>query len=140
MNELFNKDILSQFADFADFSNTINGGRVGVQLEISDHDNYMHVQIKAPSVSPENMKVSIEEGMLVIAASIPFTRRVEQEGEIVIKEANVPYFFRSIALPPNTNTQNIQAVHDENTLHIKVEFREMGGRKWKNIPIRKFDV
>jgi HSP20 family molecular chaperone IbpA len=139
MNNLFNKDILTQFADFADFSNTINGGRIGAELKISEKGEYRHIQVIAPAVSPENMKVNIEDGMLVIAASLPFTRQVEENGEVYTKEANVPYFFRTINLPPYANLQNIQAVHEGKTLHIKVEYKGEGKRKWKNIPIRKFN-
>ena len=140
MNELFNKDILTQFADFADFSNTINGGRIGVKFKVRENEDYRHIQVIAPAVSPENMKVYIEEGMLVISASLPFTRQIEENGEVFTKEANVPYFFKTITLPPQANAQNIQAVHDGNVLHIKVEYQGKGGRKSKNIPIRKFNA
>lgn len=140
MNELFNKDILTQFANFADFSNTINGGRIGVESKVSEKGDHQYIQVIAPAVSPENMKVNIEEGMLVISASLPFTRQIEEKGEIFTKEANVPYFFKTITLPPQANTQKIQAVHDGNILHIKIEYRGKGGRKWKNIPIRKFNA
>ncbi|MFA0963161.1 Hsp20/alpha crystallin family protein [Roseivirga sp. BDSF3-8] len=140
MNILSNKDILSQIADFTDFSNTIGGGRVGVKFQVTEYDEYKHIEVKAPSVSAENMKVNIEDGALIIAATLSFNREGEENGEFFTKEAKVPYFFRVIPLDQNIDTGDIQAVHEGDTLHIKLTYKNEKRKTWRSIPIRKLDA
>ena len=88
-----------------------------------DAEEYLF-KIDLPEVSPDNLRVAVEEDMLVISGE----RANPWQGERKLLRVERPhgYFVRRFALPDETNTREISTLFAESVLEVRV--RKAGSR------------
>jgi HSP20 family molecular chaperone IbpA len=82
-----------------------------------DAEEYLF-KIDLPEVSPDNLRVAVEEDMLVISGE----RANPWRGERKLLRVERPhgYFVRRFALPDDSNTREISTLFAESVLEVRV--------------------
>lgn len=98
------------------------GGPAAGRLQVREDVDAYHIDIDAPGLSPADVKLSIEDGVL----SVEGKREEKKEekdayGSIVYSERRSSAFARSIRLPDNHDAGDIHARAQDGVVHIVVK-------------------
>lgn len=86
---------------------------------VSETDKEYRVQAELPSVKKEDVKVTLEEGVLSISGERKAER--EEKGErFHRREVSYGSFLRRFALPDDADAENVEASFDEGMLKVRV--------------------
>jgi HSP20 family protein len=77
------------------------------------------VRVDAPGYSPEDINVSVQEGILTLSGSRSTEQQIE-EGNWVRRERTSSTFERSVALPKGVDVESIEASVDNGVLEVLV--------------------
>lgn len=130
VNRVFAQTGLAPSAQGQDFTSAIWTPPV----EISVRDNKLEVSAELPGLSDKDVKVEVDNDMLVIQGE----RKVEeekQEGGIRRTERRYGQFYRAIALPDGAEPQQAKAEFRDGVLHITVPLSQEQ-RNVRQIPIQ----
>lgn len=101
------------------------------QIEIVQQPNAVLVRADLPGLRPEDVDVSVEDGMLTLSGERKQEQREEGEG-FVRTERSYGQFFRSIPLPDGADEEKVNASFKNGVLEINVPVTgRQGGRKIK---------
>lgn len=87
--------------------------------DVSEHDDYMVVELEAPGLDKQDIDVSVEPGRLVVNGS----KRYESErtsGTMRITERAFGQFRRVIPLPDEASTEGASATYERGVLAIRI--------------------
>ena len=110
------------------------GGRVTrwmPPMEVFQRGKEMVVRADLPGLSPEDVQIEIEDGVLTVSGERRQEHEDRQEGWYR-SERSYGAFSRSIALPEGVNEDQVQARFDQGVLEVTVpvpEQRETRGRR-----------
>lgn len=99
------------------------------RTEVMQRPDALLVRVDLPGLAADEIDVTVEDGLLTIAAERQ--REDVQEGEGFIRsELTYGTFFRTIQLPPGADEENIEAVVQNGVLEVRIpiEQREQGRR------------
>jgi HSP20 family protein len=99
-----------------------------------DEDSFL-IKLELPEVNRDDVKVSLNEGTLSIAGE----RRVENEEKrenYHRVERSYGQFYRSFTLPPNVNTEAINAQFKDGVLRLTLPKREEAKPKQIEVKIQ----
>lgn len=103
--------------------------------DISETDTEYVVKAELPGVKREDVKLTLEDGMLTIRGE----RRQEQEDKAGKKhriERFYGSFYRSFTLPGDADAQNIRAESRDGVLDVHIPKRKSAGSTAKQIPVQ----
>jgi HSP20 family protein len=89
------------------------------QVEVRRQPNMLAVRVDLPGVLPDELDVTVEDGVLTISGERSMERRDEDTG-YVRSERSYGTFYRSIALPEGVDESRIEAKFDNGVLEIDV--------------------
>lgn len=92
-------------------------------LDIRDEGDAYAVRVDLPGVAPDDVEVTIEEGVLTVAG----TRRVDIEreaGGVLHRERRMGRFERSVRLPEAVDPKNLATRFDDGVLSIELPKKE----------------
>lgn len=116
-------------------SRDINGQRmVGPEVNISESDEAFHLEFDLPGVKKEDLDLTFEKGRLILRGE----RRSEKEekGQRFRRvEKRYGAFERSINLPENIDSENIQAQFENGVLELTIAKDIKGPEQRKRIDI-----
>ena len=97
-------------------------GPAAGRLQVRELEDAYQIDVDAPGLSPADVKLSIEDGVLSVEAS----KREEKEetdanGTVVYSEKKSSAFARSIQLPDNADAGEIHARAQDGVVHIVVK-------------------
>ena len=97
-----------------------------------DGDSYV-ISVEAAGVSPDDMNVEVEDGVLTISGEKREERQAEDGAR---RERRYGRFSRSIRLADDIDPENISARHEHGVLTISLPKRALPGEQKKRIEIQ----
>lgn len=119
------KGITKNLANAAEVMNVINGGMVYPTLHTRKASDHYRLEVMAPTINPDNMKVEVNTGHLFIF------QYLEMNG------IKLPNMLAMMKLVAGAEVENITAAYEDETLVIIIPFNELTGGFQKEIDILK---
>lgn len=88
-------------------------------VDIAEDDKEYHITAELPQVERQDVKVTMENGMLTIAGERKFEKEDKNKTYHRI-ERSYGTFMRSFALPDDADTAKVNAEFKEGLLHVRV--------------------
>jgi HSP20 family protein len=110
-----------------------SGGTWYPAIEISEHDNQLHVHAELPGLKPEDVKVEVADDALIIRGE----RKSEHEhraGSAYRSERRYGQFYREIPLPEGVNAEQARAQFQNGVLEVTVPVPQQASNR-REIPI-----
>jgi HSP20 family protein len=104
------------------------------KIDIFEKDGKLTVHADLPGIKQDDVKVSVEEGMLTIAGQRQHQHEHEQGG-VYRCEREYGSFRRRIALPEGVNPDSIQATFEQGVLEVTMPVPAQQAPKGRSIPI-----
>ena len=114
----------------ADAVNTFNGGMSMMSLETKKGKEKYILEVKAPGISCESLRVDIDKNILNISCLLHLKER-----EVNHEKIAVNYLIRTILIPYDVSISDIHARYEDSMLKIFLPFNEAGKGFKKNVPI-----
>ncbi len=105
-------------------------------LDMTETDRGYKITAELPGIEPENVEVTLEEGMLRIAGEKK-EQRDEKERGYRLSERSYGSFERTIELPPSADAEKIDASFKSGVLTITVPKSAEAKRNMRTIKISK---
>jgi len=123
----------SYLPGFYNWDNSKKNGSVPA-VNVEENDKEYRIEVAAPGLGREDMKVSIDDGVLTISSE----KKVENEDNrdnYLRREFGYTSFSRSFTLPEEVNTEKINAKHKNGILHVYLPKEEVKVSPAKEIKI-----
>ena len=88
-------------------------------MDVVEEDERIVVKAEVPGVKPEDIDVTVDNGLLVIQGSKE-EEKTETAGEVRRSERRWGKFARSLALPSGTEPDELEAEYDKGVLTITI--------------------
>ncbi|WP_139925196.1 Hsp20/alpha crystallin family protein [Hymenobacter sp. DG01] len=112
---LISKDFIRNIVPQLDLLNTLGGGIAQATMRIDKREKGVVVRVAAPSVSPENFHVVLNNNVLTVFAEYRHT----PEDKLA-----APLFSRTLNLPATLDLSRIDAVFEGQELQIRIPYRD----------------
>ena len=148
-SELGNRGGLTPFEDLTHdmerMFDSLLGRTVGAALRSNNAEKYVptldvaetaegfEVSIDLPGVKPDDVKVEMHEGKLVVSGQRSGTTETKEKNYHRIERTSGS-FYRTVALPNEVDVEKIEANYDHGVLHISLPI--VAKQQPRNIQIR----
>jgi HSP20 family protein len=88
-------------------------------LDISESKDAYNVVVELPGISPDQIDISLEDGLLTVSGEREFTQETSEQ-QFHRVERNYGSFRRSITLPSQVDADGIEAGYDHGLLTVRV--------------------
>lgn len=112
---LISKDFIRTILPHLDLMNTLGGGIAQASMRVDKREKGVVVRIAAPSVSPDNFHVVLDESTLTVFAEF----RHSPEAQLA-----APLFSRVLQLPAGLDAARIDAVFKDQELHVRIPYQD----------------
>lgn len=120
------KQLTRNLAHSANIINTLHGGTVFPTLTSTKSEDHIRVEVSAPSIDPDRIKVEINEDHLFIFQMV------------AISEVELPNVLSMIQLSRNVDLEHISASFEDDILTLILPFDDAeGGTFRKEIDIHR---
>ncbi|MBO0360328.1 Hsp20/alpha crystallin family protein [Hymenobacter sp. BT186] len=110
---LISRKFIRNMAPQLDLLNTLGGGIAQAQMRIDKLKKGVVIRVAAPSVSPENIHVVLNNNRMTVFGEF----RHEPEDQLA-----APLFTRILDLPGNLDLTRIDAIHENNELQVRIPY------------------
>jgi HSP20 family molecular chaperone IbpA len=93
------------------------------RADITRRDEFILVQVDLPGISPEDVRVTVDDDLLIIEGERRAERDV-REGDVVAAERVYGRFRRVFQLPENADADSIEAQFENGVLEIELRAPE----------------
>lgn len=123
---------------FSPYAPVSSGQRQGPQLSVPrinmvENEKAFQVEAELPGVAKEDVKVSINEGKVLIEAEVKRTHEKKDGENVVYSERTMKKFYRSFAVPAEIDEEGAQAKLENGILTLTLPKKE--GAKARMIAI-----
>jgi HSP20 family protein len=129
-DEFFNDSYLPRFFEFESKSN----GSYSPAVNVEETEKEYRIEVAAPGLEKEDLKVSVDDGVLTIKAE----RKVENEetkDNYIRREFGFTSFSRSFTLPEEIEVEKINAKHKNGVLNLTLPKAEIKVAPVKEVKI-----
>jgi len=116
---------------FGDFSPR----RYAPSVEVSDDDKAIKVTAELPGMSKQDVKLQIDDGMLVISGEKKNEEEKKDDG-VFRTERYYGYFQRAIPLPEDVDKENVDAEFKQGVLTVRVPKLESTKARSRHIEVK----
>jgi HSP20 family protein len=102
-----------------DDTSRVVGGDWVPAVDIKDEGNRYLIRADIPGVKPEDIEVTMENGVLTIRGERKFEESEEKENFKRV-ERSYGLFYRRFSLPENTDTEAIEATGKDGVLEVTI--------------------
>jgi HSP20 family protein len=88
-----------------------------VPLDMREHDGQVVIEASVPGVNPDQLDVSIEDGVLTIKGETK-SEREEQTENYLLKERRAGAFYRAVRLPESVDPEQAESHYEDGILKI----------------------
>jgi len=119
------------FDVFNDFDNIINGffrpervsskqaeNAFSLAVDVIENENTYEIQAELPGIDKDDLNVTLEEGVLTIAAENKAEKSDQSEGKVLRRERRYGNFSRSLKLGKDVDENNIDANYKDGVLTV----------------------
>ncbi|GGO78368.1 heat-shock protein Hsp20 [Marinobacterium nitratireducens] len=125
-NSLFNDSFFNDF-----FRPAVRGGGEKVPaIDVHESDGGYKVKVDLPGVKKEDIKVSLDNGILSIRAETKSEEKEEKEGKLIRQERHFGQFLRQLSVGSDVDPAAIKAQFDNGVLTLELP-------KQQNLPADK---
>lgn len=117
---LISKEFIHNIAPQLDLLNTIGGGIAQAMLRVDKRKEGVVIRVAAPSVSPENFHVLLNERNLTVFCEY----RHQAEDQLA-----APLFNQTLSIPAGLDLDRIDAVHEDNELQIRIPYKDSATKR-----------
>ena len=110
-------------------------GRWTLPLDVVGNDDSLVVSASIPGVAPEDIKVTVEDGILSIAASSNEENESGNSGYL-LRERRSGSFFRSVRLPKGVNPDGAESEYSNGVLTITLPKEESSKSRVIDVKVR----
>jgi len=96
--------------------------------DVSEHGDYVRVELEAPGLDKEDIDVSVDDDRIVISGQKKYESE-RREGAMVVTERAFGRFQRAIALPLGVASEGAEASYRRGVLSIKLPKVKEPGRR-----------
>ncbi|MCU7932358.1 MAG: Hsp20/alpha crystallin family protein [Candidatus Thiodiazotropha sp. (ex Codakia rugifera)] len=100
-----------------DDTSRVVGGEWAPAVDIKDEDNRYVIRADIPGVKPEDIEVTMENGVLTIRGERKFEETEEKENFRRIERSH-GIFYRRFSLPDNTDAEAVQATGKDGVIEV----------------------
>lgn len=126
---LFNDEYLPRY-----FSLEGKGSNCSPAVNVEETDKEFRIEVAAPGYEKEELKVSVEEGVLTISSEHKEEEK-EEKNNFIRREFGYRSFSRAFNLPEEVNTEKINAKHKNGVLSVYLPKAEVKVNPAKDIKI-----
>jgi HSP20 family protein len=119
----------SLLSDFFDDDRLLSSTRPGA-VNLKETEKSYDVEIAAPGFDKKDFNVSLDNGLLTVAAEKK-TENEKKEEQYTHREFAYSSFSRSFNLPSNTSEENINANYSEGVLKLSIAKTERANEQRK---------
>lgn len=105
-----------------------------MDLDVYDKDGMLYVEADLPGFTKDEVKVTIDDGMLVVRADHTEEREVKEQS-YYLKECKAGMMMRSVRLPTDVDTDKIEATQKDG--HLTVTMPRTGAHKARTVPVHE---
>jgi HSP20 family protein len=100
-------------------------GEAALPLDVTRDSNALHVEAALPGVSPDDVRITVENGTLTIAAESRDERTEKNdEDEVLVREIRRGSLSRSITLPTGLEPDKANATFENGVLRLDIPVAE----------------
>ena len=88
-------------------------------MDIEEEDDRIRLLVEVPGVKPEDVEVTVENGVLTVSGEKKVERESGSNGSRTF-ERRYGRFERSVRLPENVDAEHITATHDNGVLTLEL--------------------
>jgi len=103
-------------------------------IEVSEEDGKYTVRAELPGLKPEEVKVEVADGALVIEGERKFEKQ-EDQGGVYRSERRYGRFYRNIPLPEGTNPEQANARFENGVLEVTLPVEQQKENR-RQIPVQ----
>lgn len=118
MDRLFNESFWDPFGSFFNMSDGLLS-RVNRDIDLSETDKEIIVELDIPGYNPKDIKVSLEDNLLTISGTMKDDTDSEHR-KYYKRERRYGSFQKSITLPRYTVLEDIDCTHQNGSLKIVI--------------------
>lgn len=103
------------------FSQAVNGGetkRWPIALDAVEENDKLVIRASLPGIDPEEIKVTIKDGVLTIVGETKVEEEEEKVGNFLIQERRTGSFHRAVCLPDTVDVDQAETNYDEGVLTV----------------------
>jgi HSP20 family protein len=97
-----------------------SGGRWMPAADVRENDDSIDIDIELAGISPDNVEISVENGMLTVSGEKRTENKEGKEGQYHSVERRYGSFVRSFQLPQGVDESKISANFDHGLLTIEI--------------------
>ncbi|MBX6331726.1 MAG: Hsp20/alpha crystallin family protein [Gemmatimonadaceae bacterium] len=105
---------------FDDLMASTSGSRWMPAVDVREDDKELLIDVEVPGIKPEDLNVSVENGVLSVSGEKRAERKEGEEGRYHTVERTYGSFFRSFQLPKGVDESQINANYDNGVLTISI--------------------
>jgi HSP20 family protein len=105
------------------------------QMEVFQRGNEMVVRADLPGISPDDVQIDVEDGVLTISGERRNTNEDRQEG-FYRSERSYGTFARSIALPEGVDEDQVNARYEHGVLEVTVPLPQQQRQRGRRVQIQ----
>lgn len=131
---IFDDYFNDSFLNRAYSSNGLQASSSTAAVNVEETEKDYRIELAAPGVNKEDLKVSVKEGILTIS----YEKKEENEEEknnYTRREFSYNSFSRSFSLPDETDAENVVAKHKNGILTVSVPKVEVKVQPTKEVKI-----
>ena len=124
MDRLF-EDSFVRTAPFGSRALGFGSETVGLPLDVTRDADALRIEAALPGVKPDDVEITVENGVLSIRAESRSERSEENdEGEVLVREIRRGAVSRSITLPSGLETEKADATFEDGVLRLSIPVAE----------------
>jgi HSP20 family protein len=108
----------SYFPRFLEGENSLNNNTMPA-VNVEETDKEYRIEVAAPGLEKEDMKVSVNDGVLTITSEKKINEEEKKEN-FIRREFSYSSFSRSFTLPDEVDSEKIIAKHKNGVLNIQI--------------------
>jgi HSP20 family protein len=117
MDRMFDRFMDESFFDMPTMWQRGNGGGNSLALDVVEQDDKFVVKASVPGINPEDIEVTLNEGVLTIKGETKGDHEVKEEN-YHLRERHYGSFLRRVALPTNIDADKVEATNENGVLTL----------------------
>ena len=97
-----------------------NGALWSPAVDVRESENELTLTFEVPGVSPEQLELTVDNGILTVKGEKRAERKEGDEGQYHVLERSYGTFSRSFQLPKGLDESKIEARHEHGILTVRI--------------------